>query len=251
LSGVLAEIDTIKPGKVTCFDCSLDSKLPIGSGMSSSAALVCGFAIGLNELFEFEIDDIKIIKLCQNSERIFSGANVGVMDQFFLVKGKKDHFLLLDCETLDDSIIPVAMETNMLLLLNTNVSHNLADSVYNERRAQCKSALEVISEKHLEVKTLVEATEEMVEEFKNELGEDRVKLATHVIQEQKRVAATVVALKNNDFKLVGELLNQSHDGLQNLYEVSCAELDFLAAYAKNDVRVLGARMMGVVLVVVP
>ncbi|MFC2109956.1 galactokinase [Bacteroidota bacterium] len=244
LSGVLSEIDKIAPGKVTGFDCALDSKLPIGSGISSSAALLCGFAKGLNELFDLGIDDISIIKLCQNAERIFSGANVGVMDQFAVVKGVKDHFILLDCETLEYSTIPAAMKTNMLLLLNTNVSHNLADSAYNERRAQCESALEIISAKYPQVKTLVEATEEMVEEFKEELGEDRVKRATHVIQEQKRVEATVEALKNNDFALVGELLNASHDGLQNLYEVSCTELDFLAAYAKNDDRVLGARMMG-------
>lgn len=244
LSGVLIEIAEIRPGKVTGFDCYLESKLPIGSGISSSAALLCGFAKGLNELFELEIDDITIIKLCQNAERIFSGANVGVMDQFSVVKGKKDHFILLDCDTLEYKTIPAAMNTNILLLLNTNVSHNLADSAYNERRAQCESSLEIIKTAYPEVKTLVEATEEMVDEFKEKLGEDRVKRATYVIQEQKRVEQTVEALKNNDFKLVGELLNQSHDGLQNLYEVSCPELDFLAAYAKNDDRVLGARMMG-------
>jgi len=244
LSGVLSEIDKIRPGKVSGFDCSLISRLPIGSGISSSAALLCGFAKGLNELFELQIDDITIIKLCQNAERIFSGANVGVMDQFAVVKGKKDHFILLDCETLEYSTIPAKMGTNMLLLLNTNVCHNLADSEYNERRAQCESALDIISKKHPEVKTLVEATEKMLEELKDDLGKDRVKRATHVIQEQKRVEATVIALKNNDFKLVGELLNQSHDGLQNLYEVSCSELDFLASYAKKDDRVLGARMMG-------
>lgn len=244
LSGVLSEIEKRVPGKVKGFDCSLESKLPIGSGISSSAALLCGFAKGLNELFELGIDDIEIVKLCQNAERIFSGANVGVMDQFAVVKGKKDHFILLDCDTLEYKTIPAAMKSNVLLLLNTNVSHNLADSAYNERRAQCESALEIIAAKYPEVKTLVEATEEMVEEFKEELGEDRVKRATHVIQEQKRVEATVEALKNNDFELVGDLLNQSHDGLQNLYEVSCPELDFLAAYARKDDRVLGARMMG-------
>ncbi|WP_152285625.1 galactokinase [Flavicella marina] len=244
LSGVLSEIEKRVPGKVTGFDCALESKLPIGSGISSSAALLCGFAKGLNELFELGIDDIEIVKLCQNAERIFSGANVGVMDQFAVVKGKKDHFILLDCDTLEYKTIPAAMKSNVLLLLNTNVSHNLADSAYNERRAQCESALEIIQSKYPQVKTLVEATEEMVEEFKEELGEDRVKRATHVIQEQKRVEATVEALKNNDFELVGDLLNQSHDGLQNLYEVSCPELDFLAAYARKDDRVLGARMMG-------
>ena len=244
LSGVLSEIDKIRPGQISGFDCSLQSKLPIGSGISSSAALLCGFAKGLNELFALEIDDITLIKLCQNAERIFSGANVGVMDQFAVVKGKKDHFILLDCETLEYSTIPAVMGTNMLLLLNTNVSHNLADSAYNERRAQCESALDIISAKYPEVKTLVEATEEMLVDLKIELGEERVKRATHVIQEQKRVEATVEALKNSDFKLVGELLNQSHNGLQNLYEVSCPELDFLADYAKNDDRVLGARMMG-------
>ncbi|MEI6864897.1 galactokinase [Flavicella sp.] len=244
LSGVLTEIAKIRPTKVTGFDCSLDSKLPIGSGISSSAALLCGFAKGLNELFELEIDDITIIKLCQNAERIFSGANVGIMDQFSVIKGKKDHFILLDCETLEYRAIPAEMNTNILLLLNTNVSHNLAYSAYNERRAQCESALEIITAKYPYVKTLVEATEEMIAEFKEELGEDRVKRAIFVIQEQKRVEATVQALENNNFELVGELLNQSHDGLQNLYEVSCPELDFLANFAKNDDRVLGARMMG-------
>ncbi len=244
LSGVLSELSQLRPGKVTGFDCMLNSKLPIGSGISSSAALLCGFAKGLNELFNLEIDDITIIKLCQNAERIFSGANVGVMDQFAVVKGEKDHFILLDCEALTYETIPAAMDPNMLLLLNTNVSHNLADSAYNERRSQCESSLEIISAKYPEVKTLVEATQEMIDDLAEELGEDRVKRATFVAAEQKRVEATVKALKNNDFEQVGELLNASQDGLQNLYEVSCPELDFLAAYAKNDDRVLGARMMG-------
>ena len=244
LSGVLSEISKIRPGKVTGFDCVLDSKLPIGSGISSSAALLCGFAKGLNELYTLEIDDITIIKLCQNAERIFSGANVGVMDQFSVVKGEKDHFILLNCDALTYKTIPAAMSPYMLLLLNTNVSHNLADSAYNERRAQCESALEIISAKHPEVKTLVEATEEMIHALKDELGEDRFKRAIFVSQEQRRVEATVKALEQSDFKLVGELINASHDGLQNLYEVSCPELDFLAAYAKNDDRVLGGRMMG-------
>ena len=244
LSGVLSELEKIAPGKVKGIDCVLESKLPIGSGISSSAALLCGFAKGLNEVFELGIDDITLIKLCQNAERIFSGANVGVMDQFTVVKGEKDHFILLDCDTLEYKTIPAAMDPNMLLLLNTNVSHNLADSAYNARRAQCESAFEIISAKYPQVKTLVETTAAMVEDLKEELGEERVKRVTHVYQEQLRVEATVEALKNNDFKQVGELLNASHDGLQNLYEVSCPELDFLAAFAKNDDRVLGARMMG-------
>jgi len=198
----------------------------------------------MNELFDLEIDDITIIKLCQNAERIFSGANVGVMDQFSVVKGEKDHFILLNCDALTYKTIPAAMSPYMLLLLNTNVSHNLADSAYNERRAQCESALEIISKKYPEVKTLVEATKEMIVSLKEELGTDRYKRATFVSQEQQRVDATVKALEQKDFKQVGELINASHDGLQNLYEVSCPELDFLAAYAKNDTRVLGGRMMG-------
>lgn len=244
LSGVLSEIDKIRPNQVTGFDCLLDSKLPIGSGISSSAALLCGFAKGINELFSLDIDDTTIIKLCQKAEQIFSGANVGVMDQFAVVKGKKDHFILLDCDTLKYSTIPASMNTNILLLLNTNVSHNLADSAYNERRWECESGLKIIQSKYPHVNTLVEATETMIDDCKDELGVDRVKRATHVIQEQKRVEATVIALKNNNFSLVGELLNESHLGLQKLYEVSCPELDFLAAYAKADNRVLGARMMG-------
>ena len=244
LLGVISLLRDIKSNQIKGFDCIIESNLPVGSGISSSAALLCGFAKGLHWLFDLKISDITLVKLCQKAERIFSGANVGVMDQFTVVMGKKNHLLFLNCKTLQYKQIPADFSPYGLLLLNTNVTHSLGDSAYNTRRKECETALQIIQKSYPHIKTLVEVDSQMIEQLAGHLGKDRVQRATFVSQEQQRVLQAIQTLQEKDFGKLGRLLNESHKGLQHLYKVSCDELDFLAKFAEDDKRILGGRMMG-------
>lgn len=243
LTGILSELTRHCPNRIKGFYCNIKSTLPIGAGISSSAALLCGFAKGLITLFNLPIDDLQLIKIAQNAERIFSGANVGVMDPFAVVKGKKDHFLLLNCDALSYQAIKSELESYTLLLLNTNVAHKLGDSAYNSRRANCEAALATLQQKYT-LSKLADASLAQIDDLKDTLGEEQTRLACYVVKEQRRVTACVQALAKKDFKKVGVLLNDSHEGLSREYQVSCEPLDFLANLAKQHPQVLGARMMG-------
>jgi len=132
--GVLFHANVLKPNAIQGFDCIIESNLPLGSGISSSAALECGIAKGINELFNLGLTDIEMIKLSRDAEHTFVGTKCGIMDQFAVVKGKKDHLILLNCETLKYELIEANFAPYIVVLLNTNVSHNLATSEYNVRR---------------------------------------------------------------------------------------------------------------------
>jgi galactokinase len=166
------------------------------------------------------------------------------MDQFAVVKGKKDHLILLNCETLDYELIKADFEPYVVVLLNSNVSHSLASSEYNVRRDECDTALVAIKKKHPNYHFLTEIPIKVVEEFKNVLPVKIYKRALYVIQENKRTLKAANCLKKKDLKGFGECLYRSHHGLQHLYEVSCKELDFLVAQTKALDFVVGSRMMG-------
>lgn len=243
LLGVIDEIQ--KLGKqLQGFDCILKSELPIGAGISSSAALECGFAEGLNSLFNLDLAQMEIVKLSQRAENNFVGSNCGIMDQFASVMSKKDHFIKLDCESLDSSFIPAKIEHCKLLLLNTNVSHNLADSEYNSRRQECETAVAVIQQKYSAVKSLRQITFKMLEEFKEEIGATGFKRCQYVLEENERVQETEKALRDGNLQTIGKLMYASHRGLQHQYEVSCPELDFLVDFSEEKPFIYGSRMMG-------
>lgn len=242
--GVLFNIVIIKPNSVKGFDCIIESNLPLGSGISSSAALECGIAKGVNELFDIGLTDLEIIKLSRDAEHTFAGTKCGIMDQFAVVKGRKDHLLLLNCDTLDYELIEANFSPYVLLLLNSNVSHNLASSEYNLRRDECEKALTVIQKKYPEYQFLTEVPISVVEEFKTVFAEKTYNRALYVTQENLRTLKAVKFLKKKALESFGQCLYQSHHGLKNLYEVSCKELDFLVEYTKDLEYVLGARMMG-------
>lgn len=242
--GVIHHIHQLKPNSLQGFDCNINSNLPLGSGVSSSAALECGIAKGLNELFSIRLTDVEIITISRDAEHSFVGTKCGIMDQFAVVKGKKDHLLLLNCDTLEHRLIKADFGDYQIILLNTNVSHNLGTSEYNNRREECENALKVIQEKYPNEKYLAQVSPEKVEEFKPNLSEKSFNRALYTSQEQQRTINATKALEQKDFKTFGELLYQSHEGLANLYEVSCTELDFLVNYTKNIPEVIGARMMG-------
>ncbi|WP_350287735.1 galactokinase [uncultured Croceitalea sp.] len=241
--GVIYEIQSLTD-KVAGFDCEIESKVPVGSGVSSSAALECGLAYGLNELFDLGLDKWQLILIGQLAEHNFVGTKCGIMDQFASVMGKKDHMLLLDCRSLEYEEIPIAIAPYRLLLLNTNVAHNLSTGEYNVRRAQCAEGLELLAKRFQIEKSFRNVIPEMLVQTREELGETLYDRCSYVVEETNRVLEVVKALKNNDLETVGALMYQTHEGLSKKYEVSCPELDFLVDFSKNEPQVLGARMMG-------
>ncbi|NNK83601.1 MAG: galactokinase [Flavobacteriaceae bacterium] len=242
--GVLFHINVIKPNSIQGFDCIIESNLPLGSGISSSAALECGIAKGVNELFNIGLSDIEIIKLSRDAEHTFVGTKCGIMDQFAVVKGMKDHLILLNCETLDYKLIEADFSPYKVVLLNSNVSHSLASSEYNVRRDECDTALAAIQKKYSDYKFLTEVPAKVVKEFKTTLPEKIYNRALYVTQENKRTLKAVEFLKSKDLKGFGNCLYKSHDGLQHLYEVSCKELDFLVDVTRDLDYIIGSRMMG-------
>lgn len=244
LIGVIFHINVLKPNAVKGFNCTIESNLALGSGVSSSAALECGFAKGINEMFSIGLTDIEIIKLSRDAEHTFVGANCGIMDQFAVVMGKKDHLLLLDCETLEHKLVKADFGEYQILLLNTNVSHNLANSEYNVRRDECSSALEAIQIKYPKHKYLAQVKPKIIREFQKVLPEKIYNRALYVTKENRRTFRAVNFLKENNIVAFGECLYKSHRGLKNQFEVSCKELDFLVEYTYDLEYVVGSRMMG-------
>ena len=242
--GVLYHIDVLKQSSLSGFDCIIESNLPLGSGISSSAALECGMAKGVSELFNLDLTDLEIITLSRDAEHTFVGTKCGIMDQFAVVKGQTDHLILLNCDTLDYKLVQAKFAPYIIVLLNTNVSHNLASSEYNVRRDECETALEAIQKKHPEFKDLANIPVKIVNTFKSILPQKIYNRALYVAQENKRTLKAVKCLEKNDLKEFGKCMYKSHDGLQNLYEVSCKELNFLVEKTKTLDYVLGSRMMG-------
>ncbi|WP_445159184.1 galactokinase [Mesohalobacter salilacus] len=242
--GVLYHIDVLKPNSLQGFDCIIESNLPLGSGISSSAALECGIAKGVSALFDLKLTDMEIITLSRDAEHTFVGTKCGIMDQFAVVKGQTDHLILLNCDTLDFKLIQAKFDPYIIVLLNTNVSHNLASSEYNIRRDECDTALEAIQKKYPEYKDLANIPVKIVNTFKSILPEKIYNRALYVAQENKRTLKAVKHLQHQDLEAFGKCMYKSHEGLQHLYEVSCKELDFLVKSTKDLDYVLGSRMMG-------
>lgn len=241
--GVVKELLN-KTDKIEGFDCIIESRLPVGAGISSSAALECGVASGLNELYDLGLKELDIVKLSQKAENDFVGSNCGIMDQFSSVMSRAGHLILLDCRSLEAEFIPADFRNCQLLLLNTNVSHNLADSDYNSRREECEAAVSIINIKRPEVRSLRDLSFELLEEHKNELKGQMYERCLYVLKENERVIAAAKTLKSGNLKDFGELMYASHEGLQHNYEVSCPELDFLVDYSRDRDFIYGSRMMG-------
>ena len=241
--GVVNEIQ--KRGKtLQGFDCIIESDLPVGAGISSSAALETGIAFGLNELFNLDLSRQTIAELSRDAEHNYVGSKCGIMDQYASVLSKEDHLILLDCRSMEATYVPADFEGHKLVLLNTMVSHSLASSEYNTRRKECEEVVEVIRKRYPEVNSLREVNLKRLQEFKNELPEVLYRRAHYVISENDRVLKAVEALKTNDLNHFGLLMYASHKGLRDNYEVSCKELDFLVDLTTDIEPVKGARMMG-------
>ncbi|XP_013169552.1 PREDICTED: galactokinase-like [Papilio xuthus] len=236
VKGVVAHF----PSEIYGFDAVIVSDVPMGSGVSSSASLEVAVFTFLEALTKFEIDLVEKALLCQKAEHEFPGMPCGIMDQYIVTLGRKDHALLIDCRSLEASQIPMITEDIVILVVNSNVKHQLTGSEYPQRRAQCHTAATLLS-----LPSLRSARVELLKDLENMKCDELVlKRATHVVNEISRTEETAKALKNEDFKRVGELFYQSHDSLSKLMEVSCPELDQLVDILRYSSGVLGARMTG-------
>ncbi len=241
--GVISEIQKSSFG-LKGFDCELYSEVPIGSGVSSSAALECGLAYGLNELFDLGLSNWQLAKLGQRAEHNFVGTKCGIMDQFASIFGQDECAMLLDCQSLDFEYIPTKIDPYVILMLNTNVTHNLATSSYNIRREESGSGLKLIADRFGVENSFRNITLAMIDECQEALGDVRYRRCRYILEENQRVLEAAKALKKNDLQKLGALLYESHNGQSKHYEVSCAELDFLVELSKPEEAILGSRMMG-------
>lgn len=226
------------------FNIVFSSTIPMGAGLSSSAALECGFGFALNTIFDLGLTKEEIALIGQKSEHTFVGVNCGIMDQFASVFGKKNKVIKLDCDTLEYEYHNANFKKHALLLLDSNVKHTHLTSGYNDRRKEVEQGLAILKNHFPEIKTFRDCTEEQLLQLKELLGETIFKRCHFVVKEIRRVLDAVNALEASDFKRLGQLMYQTHEGLSKEYEVSCDELDFLVNAVKGDKTVLGSRMMG-------
>ena len=240
--GVCREI--IKRGyKLEGFDTVFYGNVPIGAGMSSSAALESTFAFALNELLNLGIDKFELARIGQATEHNYVGVKCGIMDQFASLFGKAGHLMRLNCATMEFEYFPFNPKGYKVVLLDTVVKHELASSAYNRRRESCENACAHIAAKHPEVKYLSDATMAMLNEIDVEIPAEDYMRAEYVIGEKQRVLDVCDALGKGDYETVGDRMYGTHYGMSKLYEVSCEELDFLNDIAK-ECGVTGSRVMG-------
>ena len=240
--GVCREIIK-RGGKISGFNTVFAGDVPLGAGMSSSAALESTFAFALNELFSLGIDKFELARIGQATEHNYCGVKCGIMDQFASVFGKAGQLMRLDCKTMEYKYYPFHPAGYKLVLLDSVVKHELASSAYNKRRESCERAAAAIREKHPEVDFLRDANREWLDEVKDSISEEDYMRAEYVIDEVARVLDVCDALERDDYETVGEKMYETHYGMSKLYEVSCEELDFLNNVAR-ECGVTGSRVMG-------
>lgn len=235
----------IKRGhQITGFNVVLDGDVPVGAGLSSSAAVECAAAFALNELFSLGIDKMEMVKIAQKAEQTYAGVMVGIMDMFASMFGKKDHVIKLDCRSLEYEYKPLRLEGYKIVLFNTNVRHSLSSSEYNTRRKQCEQGVAWVKEHHSEVTALRDVDMNMLNKYVLPKDELIYKRCKYVVEEIERLLTGSDDLERGDIKGLGKKMFETHEGLSKEYEVSCKELDFLVGFVKGNEAVIGARMMG-------
>jgi galactokinase len=242
--GVIAQFQklvTIPAG----FTLRLKSDVPIGAGLSSSAAIECAVAFAINELFALGLDRMQLTKMAQKAEHEYAGVLCGIMDQFASMFGKKDQVILLDCKTMHYQYYPLKLANYDIVLLDTQIKHALASSEYNTRRAECEQGIVMIQQKYPTTKSLREVSMDMLNECVDSSQMKKVyNRCKYVIEEIERTQAAAKDLQEGQLAAFGQKMFATHDGLSLLYEVSCPELDFLVKELKDNPNIIGARMMG-------
>jgi galactokinase len=226
-------------------DCVIASTIPVGAGLSSSAALCCGFGYAVSEACGYQLAKLAIAKVAQYAEHHFAGVRCGLMDQYASLFGVTDAALLLDCRTLTHEEIPARFDRYQLLLIDTKVKHALGDTAYNERRAACEAGVRTIQKKYPLVTSLRDVTNLMLLEHQDDLGQDIFAKCRYVVEEMTRTQRAAHLLKQHDLNGFGACMFETHWGLSRTYEVSCPELDLLVTLAEDEKdAIVGARMMG-------
>ncbi len=226
-------------------DVVLGGNMPVGAGLSSSAALCCGFGFAINEIFGWGLDRMEIARVAQSSEHRFVGAKVGIMDQYASLFGKSDSVMLLDCRSLTHRYLPFHFPEFEILLVDSKVKHSLASSAYNDRRASCEEGLRTIQKQNPAIHSLRDVSRVLLYQFQDKLGEDVFVKCLYVVEEMARTQLAAGLLETADLKGFGKLMNQTHWGLSKAFDVSCPELDLLVSLAEEDGgAILGSRMMG-------
>ncbi|MGN1376435.1 MAG: galactokinase [Prevotella sp.] len=228
------------------FNTAFAGDIPLGAGMSSSAALESCFAFALNDLFgDNKVDKWELALAGQSTEHNYCGVKCGIMDQFASVFGQEGKLMRLDCNSSEFEYFPFKPEGYRLVLIDSKVKHELASSAYNDRRKNCENTVAALKRKYSDknIKTLRDSDWEMLDSVKEEISEEDLKRAKYVLGEKDRVLAVCDALEKGDYETVGKMMYETHEGLSKDYEVSCEELDFLVETARNN-GVTGSRMMG-------
>ena len=225
-------------------DLVLSGNIPNGSGLSSSASLEVLTGFILRDLYGFDVTNVDLALIGQYAENNYNGMNCGIMDQFASAMGKKDHAIFLDTADLSYEYAPIVLEGAKVVVTNSKVKHSLVNSAYNQRRSECETALAEL-QKVVDIKGLGDLSEEAFEKYKDAIKDEvRVRRAKHAVYENRRTIRAVEALKNNDIKLFGELMNASRVSLRDDYEVSCEEIDILVDEAWKIPGVIGSRITG-------
>jgi len=226
------------------FNAVLTSDVPIGAGLSSSAAVECATTFALDELLGTHFERVEMVKMAQTAEHEYAGVMCGIMDQFASMMGKKDHVIKLDCRTLTYEYVPFKLQGIKIVLLDTHVKHSLASSEYNTRRRECSQGVAWVKEHESAVNSLRDVSEWMLDRYvlpKSALIDKRSRF---IVQEIQRLEAGCRDLSKGDIGSLGRKMLATHDGLSHMYEVSCKELDFLVDFVRDNPAVVGARMMG-------
>lgn len=230
--------------KISGFNCVFGGDIPVGSGMSSSAALESGLAFGISQLNNLNITPLEMAKIGQQSEHEYVGVKCGIMDQYASIFGKEGKCIKLDCRSLQHEYANANIPGYVFILSNTMVKHSLASSEYNKRRSEVEEGVAMVKALHPEVKSLRDCTLDMIDEIKSNISETIYRRCRFVIEENERVTKACERLNNGEIEEFGKLIYQSHYGLSQMYEVSCKELDFLVSQTESMDYVLGSRMMG-------
>ena len=242
LRGVLFQLK-LKGYTVGGFNCVFSSNIPAGSGLSSSAALECGFLFGINEIFNLGIKSIDIALMGQNAEH-WVGINCGIMDQFASVMGLENKVIKIDCRTLEYTYHDANFDDYSLILFDSNVKHSLFTSEYNNRRIECTEGLSIVNENYPEIESFRDCDVDHLMSLKSKMSDNVFKRSLYAVKEIKRVIQACEALDKGDIKKLGKIMFETHEGLSKDYEVSCAELDYLVDLALAEEDVIGSRLMG-------
>ncbi|MCS4436554.1 galactokinase [Aquiflexum gelatinilyticum] len=226
------------------FDMVFGGDIPVGAGLSSSAAFEAAVGFALTTLFGFHIPKRSLIHYAQKAEHVFAGVQCGIMDQFASVMGKKGHVIRLDCRSMDFQHFPLNLPNHSILLIDTCVKHSLADSAYNKRRQECQEGVQAAKKNNPDIKSLRDMDLALLDTIQSDISLTVFNRCKYIIEENNRVVAASALLDQNNLKGFGEKMYASHEGLSKLYEVSCPELDFLVDFTKEQDYVLGSRMMG-------